>query len=264
MKDFLLSTINSRDQTTHLEELSPCLAHFNRRGIEIPGQYVLSDAEPLPQRTVYLDRFESLVQRSGLNHRKVVFKGNNSKGYPFSASPATDYAKICSEERATQLKVLMNMIFQRHKETLRRGVKFCVPSKLIMYLSKISQDDLTFQDFQETHDFLLQEKGVDPDIALLLQIRWVRNRFDSVPDGHRLGLASITPEDVRALNAEYFEAMVGKKGTPDLCEDACFVPSSLLSSYLHRIFYNVDDLFLFKKRFTTYHAANSFFAYTFN
>jgi hypothetical protein len=138
LKDFLLSTINSRDQTTHLEELSPCLAHFNRRAIEIPGQHVLSEAEPLPQRTVYLDRFESLVQRSGLNHRKVVFKGNNSKGYPFSASPATDYARICSEERATQLKVLMNMIFQRHKETLRRGVKFCVPSKLIMYLSKLS------------------------------------------------------------------------------------------------------------------------------
>lgn len=48
LKDFLLSTINSRDQTTHLEELSPCLAHFNRRGIEIPGQHVLSEAEPLP------------------------------------------------------------------------------------------------------------------------------------------------------------------------------------------------------------------------
>lgn len=67
----------------------------------------------------------------------------------------------------------MNMIFQRHKETLRRGVKFYVPSKLVMYLSKLSQEELTFQEFHETHDFLLQEKGVDPDIALLLQIRWV-------------------------------------------------------------------------------------------
>ena len=53
-------------------------------------------------------------------------------------------------------------------------MKFYVPSKSIMYLSKLSQDDLSFQDFHETHDFLLQEKGVDPDIALLLQIRWVR------------------------------------------------------------------------------------------
>lgn len=197
LRDFLLSTINSRDQTSHLEELSAFLAHFNqivptpgstvkptsKSAIEIPGQHVVSEAEPLPQRTVYLDRFDSLVHRSGLSQRKVVFKGSNSKNYPFSASPATDYARFCSEERATQLKVLLNMIFQRHKETLRRGVKFYVPSKLIMYLSKLSQDDLTFQDFQETHDFLLQEKGVDPDVALLLQIRWVRRLLDRRGEG---------------------------------------------------------------------------------
>ena len=58
--------------------------------------------------------------------------------------------------------------------------------------------------------------------------------------------------------------MVGKSQCPDLCEDASFVQSNLLSSYFHRIFYNVDDLFLFKKRFTTYHAVNSFFSYTFS
>ncbi len=38
----------------------------------------------------------------------------------------------------------------------------------------------------------------------------------------------------------------------------------LLSSFFHRIFYNVDDLFIFKKQFTTYHAVNSFFSYIFN
>jgi len=49
-----------------------------------------------------------------------------------------------------------------------------------------------------------------------------------------------------------------------MSEETCYVQSSLLSSYFHRIFYNADDLFLFKKRFTTYHAANSFFSYAFN
>ena len=38
----------------------------------------------------------------------------------------------------------------------------------------------------------------------------------------------------------------------------------LLSSFFHRIFYSVDELFIFKKYFTTYHAANSFFSYVFN
>ena len=87
------------------------------------------------------------MQRSGLTFRKLVFKGSNQKNYPFSTSRADADVRICSEERATQLKVLMNMIFQRHKETLRRGVKFCVPSKLVMWFSRLSQDDLTFQDF---------------------------------------------------------------------------------------------------------------------
>lgn len=58
--------------------------------------------------------------------------------------------------------------------------------------------------------------------------------------------------------------MVGNAQKSQLTESAYFVPSTLLSSYFHRIFYNVDDLFLFKKRFTTYHAANSFFTYIFN
>lgn len=115
LKDFLLSTINSREQTTHLEELSPLLAHFNRRGIEIPGQYLVSEAEPLPQRTVFLDRFDSLVHRSSLNQRKVIFKGNNAKSYPFTAVPCPpsarpagpfagttgSYSTFCSDERAS-------------------------------------------------------------------------------------------------------------------------------------------------------------------
>lgn len=38
----------------------------------------------------------------------------------------------------------------------------------------------------------------------------------------------------------------------------------LLTSYFNRIFYNHDNLFIFKKQFTKYHAANSLFAYAFN
>jgi phosphatidylinositol kinase/protein kinase (PI-3 family) len=43
-----------------------------------------------------------------------------------------------------------------------------------------------------------------------------------------------------------------------------YCPPYLLSSFFHRIFYNVDDLFIFKKQFTTFHAVNSFFSYAFN
>lgn len=263
LKDFLLSNINSREQTQHLEELSPLLAHMSRRAIEIPGQHVLSETEPLPQYTVYLDRFEPLVHRCGLSQRKIVFKGSNGKNYPFSASPANERSHLCglSEERVIQLKVLMNMIFQRHKETLRRGAKFCVPSKFLWIISKLSSDAMTFQDFQETHDFLLQEKGVDPDIALLLRIRAVRQCLERAGEGEAgLSHLSRSPQFAEAVNQSYYEEMVGRS-SPELCEDSCFVPPTLLTSYFHRIFYNVDDQFLFKKKFTTFHAVNSFLAY---
>ena len=49
-----------------------------------------------------------------------------------------------------------------------------------------------------------------------------------------------------------------------MTENMNYISRNLLSSYFQRIFYNVDDLFLFKKRFTTYHATNSFFTYSFN
>ena len=42
------------------------------------------------------------------------------------------------------------------------------------------------------------------------------------------------------------------------------VKPHLLQSYFHRIFSNVDNMFIFKKQFTKYHAINSFFTYVFN
>lgn len=55
-----------------------------------------------------------------------------------------EYSKYCNEERLNQVKVIMNMIFRRHKETVRRGVKFYVPIRALMFKSKLVQDDLSF------------------------------------------------------------------------------------------------------------------------
>ena len=55
-----------------------------------------------------------------------------------------DYAKFASEERVLQIKMLFNQVFKKHKETLRRGVKFYVPIKVLMQRSKLTQDDLSF------------------------------------------------------------------------------------------------------------------------
>lgn len=49
------------------------------------------------------------------------------------------------------------MLFMRHKESTRRGVKFHVAPRTLLPGSKMTQEDLTFTDFQETHDYLLLE-----------------------------------------------------------------------------------------------------------
>ncbi len=49
--------------------------------------------------------------------------------------------KFFNEERLNQVKIMMNMIFKKHKETLRRGAKFYVPIKTMMYRCKIVQED---------------------------------------------------------------------------------------------------------------------------
>lgn len=64
----------------------------------------------------------------------------------------------------------MNMLFLRHKESTRRGVKFHVAPRTLLPGSKMTQEDLSFTDFQETHDYLLLEQGVDQDSALLSQL----------------------------------------------------------------------------------------------
>ena len=50
--------------------------------------------------------------------------------------------------------MLMNSIFAKNKETVRRGIKFYVPIKVLMLRAKLSQDDLTFGSLQEIHDYL--------------------------------------------------------------------------------------------------------------
>ena len=47
------------------------------------------------------------------------------------------------------------MLFKKHKESARRGVKFYAAPQVLFPGSKLVQDDLTFGDLQETHDYLL-------------------------------------------------------------------------------------------------------------
>lgn len=66
-------------------------------------------------------------------------------------------------------------------------------------------------------------------------------------------ISSLSSENKQKINEETYEEM-----------KEIYCKPFLLSSFFHRIFYNVDELFIFKKQFTNYYAANSFFSYVFH
>jgi hypothetical protein len=55
-----------------------------------------------------------------------------------------EFAKFTAEERLSQIKILMNQLFRKHKETVRRGVRFYVPMKALISRAKITQEDMQF------------------------------------------------------------------------------------------------------------------------
>lgn len=66
-----------------------------------------------------------------------------------------EYAKYSNEERLSQVKLIMNQIFRKHKETVKRGIKFNVPLRSFMQRCKIVQDDQLVLSLQEIHDYVL-------------------------------------------------------------------------------------------------------------
>jgi len=46
-----------------------------------------------------------------------------------------------------QLKLIMNMLFMKNKESMRRNVKFHVTPRTLLPGSKMTQEDVTFTDF---------------------------------------------------------------------------------------------------------------------
>ena len=87
---------------------------------------------------------------------------------------------------------------------------------------------------------------------MLTQIDHVEKIFAEYPADKPKVLESLNAKQVFDINYQCYKKMTQ------------VVEPSLLTSYFHRIFYNVDHLFIFKKQFTRYHATNSLFAYAFN
>eukprot|EP00347_Sterkiella_histriomuscorum_P010775 403374964 len=255
LKDFLHRKLSLAEQKTNLEQISPYLANFNEKGVELHGQYMVIDQEPQPQNTIYIQKFEPVIYRSGVTTKKIVIKGSNQRAYGFTISFVSnkeECLKHFQDERVLQIKMIMNQIFQKHKESIRRGLKFSVPIKCLLQRCKLTQDDNQFGQMIEIHDYLLQERGLDSDLAFNIQLRKVKEVFENYEEGQERTISSLSEEKKKQIIEETYSEMKNVYCQP-----------YLLSSFFHRIFYTVDDLFIFKKQFTTYLGVNSFFSYIF-
>ena len=66
----------------------------------------------------------------------------------------------------------------------------------MLQYNRLVQDDKTFGDLQETHDYLLQERGLDLDMALLLQLQHVKDIYSTKPLAEQ-ELARITQTQIQ-------------------------------------------------------------------
>lgn len=166
IKDYILIQKNLQSPTQTLEEIFPRLVGLQVKGIELPDQFILSAQEPLPERVVTIQSIDQAVQRASIIDKRVQFRCSNARtmAYVFSNKWMMDvekkeakYDSFVNAERVNQLKLVINMIFQRNKESMRRGVKFDVMPRTLLAGCKMTQEDLSYTDFQETHDNLLLE-----------------------------------------------------------------------------------------------------------
>lgn len=99
MKDFLHLKISLSDtQRTFLELVSPMLANFNDKGIELPGQYMVSEVEPVPQNTIYIQKFDPQIYK-GAGGSSTSSVGGSSGGTSGGLSSAKRISIRCSNQR---------------------------------------------------------------------------------------------------------------------------------------------------------------------
>jgi hypothetical protein len=130
-----------------------------------------------------------------------------------------------------QYKLLLCQVFKAHKETIRRGIKLYSPLKTTFGGTIWSQDDQPFMRMSEAYEYLMQENGIDIDAPLFMALE-------------NSGLSK------EERNKKVFSKMSTNKMQP-----------YSLSSFCHRIYYNIDDMFIFKKQFTIHYTAGSFLSY---
>eukprot|EP01102_Stenamoeba_stenopodia_P009572 TRINITY_DN2839_c0_g1_i2.p1 TRINITY_DN2839_c0_g1~~TRINITY_DN2839_c0_g1_i2.p1 ORF type:complete len:406 (+),score=107.21 TRINITY_DN2839_c0_g1_i2:627-1844(+) len=223
-----------------IETLSPSLSEFqNRSRIEIPGQFT-EEREPSLDHHVRIERFGSeieVLRKPWFGSRCLKIRGNT--GETFSFCIQHNPLKVNpDEDRLIQLFRLFNHFFDKHRETRKRNVSISVP--IIVSLSpfiRLVQASPNHTSLAAIYEDFCTENNIDPDAPLMQFKKKSGSSRNSKLQMYNDTLKNI-PDNV--LSRFVFRNMSSSLNTPS--------PS-------------FNNLFTFKKNFTTQYAVSSFIGY---
>jgi transformation/transcription domain-associated protein len=222
-----------------LEKIAPYLTRFSSTDIEIPGLYTLELKEPNQDSHAWIERFDSRVHVT-YSHayaiRRFGMIGSDGEVYHFTMQYTVSHITR-AEERMNQMYVLLNYMMKKYVETRRRQLRYKVPLVVPLNprlrLVESHPSALTLEDIYEHSSSV---RGRDSDQPLLT---W-RQSLRQIAGGEQNPSARL-------------------KVYQDIC--AYQVPDTLLSQYMYRNICSSDQMWAFKKTFTTQIALTGLLCY---
>ncbi|CAB4033537.1 transformation transcription domain-associated, partial [Paramuricea clavata] len=217
-----------------LEERCRFLSVFSisTADVELPGEFLMPKSNIHSHYYIRIAQFMprvELVQKHNMSARRLFIRANNGKIYPYLVVNDACLSDSRREERVLQLLRILNIYFEKRKESSKRHLLFTVPRVVAvspqMRLIQDSPSVVTLKDVMKTH---YVKKGIDEDTAV-----------------------SLYYERLAAVQAR------GEQSTHQVLRDifkeiqSTIVPEVVLKEWAQRTYPGAADYWTFRKQFTT-------------
>lgn len=181
-----------------------------------------------------------LVQKHNMSARRLFIRANNGKIYPYLVVNDVCLSDSRREERVLQLLRILNLYFEKRKESSKRHLLFTVPRVVAvspqMRLIEDTPSAITLKEVMKKH---YDNKGIDEDTAI-----------------------SLYYERLAAVQAR------GEQSTHQVLRDifkeiqSTIVPEVVLKEWAQRSYQGSADYWTFRKQFTAQLTLSQFAEFT--
>ncbi|CAJ0885247.1 10109_t:CDS:10 [Entrophospora sp. SA101] len=237
--------LDSKPRKLHLEYFSAYLVEFQHQKfeeVEIPGQYLLLK-DNNNSDFVRIDRFMSeieIIRSHGFCYRRLTIRGHDGSLHPFAVQyPSARHSR--REERMLQLFRILNSVLEHRKESRKRNISFHLP--LIIPFApqvRIVQDDPSYCSLQDIYEDHCDNIRISKDEPVIYFINKMRSNISRTS----------TRKDAINLKVEIARNIQSK-----------YIPSDVLIKYFAKTIKSHEELWSFRKHFTSQMAAVSFMTY---